>query len=68
MATPMTAAQGSDAPTWSAAALLVVGLCFAINMVDGMDVVIMSYISPALKTTPSASGATPHSRASAGEI
>ena len=29
-------------------ALLVVGLCFAINMVDGMDVVIMSYIAPAL--------------------
>jgi MFS family permease len=48
MATPMTAAQGSAAPTWSAAALLVVGLCFAINMVDGMDVVIMSYIAPAL--------------------
>lgn len=34
--------------TWTPTALLVVGLCFAINMVDGMDVVIMSFIAPAL--------------------
>jgi MFS family permease len=34
--------------TWTRQAALVVGLCFAINMVDGMDVVIMSYIAPAL--------------------
>lgn len=28
--------------------MLIVALCFAINMVDGMDIVIMSYIAPAL--------------------
>jgi MFS transporter, AAHS family, 4-hydroxybenzoate transporter len=33
---------------WTRQAALIVGLCFAINMVDGMDVVIMSYIAPAL--------------------
>ena len=33
---------------WTRHAALIVGLCFAINMVDGMDVVIMSYIAPAL--------------------
>jgi MFS transporter, AAHS family, 4-hydroxybenzoate transporter len=33
---------------WTTKALLIVGLCFAINMVDGMDVVIMSYIAPSL--------------------
>jgi MFS transporter, AAHS family, 4-hydroxybenzoate transporter len=36
--------------SWSRKALLVVGLCFAINMVDGMDIVIMSYIAPVLAT------------------
>jgi MFS transporter, AAHS family, 4-hydroxybenzoate transporter len=35
-------------PGWTRHAALIVGLCFAINMVDGMDVVIMSYIAPAL--------------------
>lgn len=50
MASPMiSAADPSSAPAaWSKAGLLVVALCFAINMVDGMDVVIMSYIAPAL--------------------
>jgi len=33
---------------WTRHAALIVGLCFAINMVDGMDIVIMSYIAPAL--------------------
>ena len=50
MATPIVSPQetGSATGSWTRAALLVVGLCFAINMVDGMDVVIMSYIAPAL--------------------
>jgi MFS transporter, AAHS family, 4-hydroxybenzoate transporter len=50
MATPVVSKPdtGRDAIRWTRAALLVVGLCFAINMVDGMDVVIMSYIAPAL--------------------
>ncbi len=42
------AVVASGAGRWTLPALLVVGLCFAINMVDGMDVVIMSFIAPAL--------------------
>ncbi|MFM6854059.1 MAG: MFS transporter, partial [Sphingopyxis sp.] len=38
----------STAQHWTRNAVLVVGLCFAINMVDGMDVTIMSYIRGAL--------------------
>lgn len=50
MATPILTQPGTGeaTSTWTRSALLVVGLCFAINMVDGMDVVIMSYIAPAL--------------------
>jgi MFS family permease len=35
--------------TWSARAAGVVALCFAINMIDGMDVTILSYVAPALQ-------------------
>ena len=35
---------------WSALQLLVVGLCFLVNMLDGMDVLILSYIAPTLQT------------------
>jgi len=42
------AGAAAGATRWTLTALLIVGLCFAINMVDGMDVVIMSYIAPAL--------------------
>ncbi|MEY2942198.1 MAG: hypothetical protein RLY97_212 [Pseudomonadota bacterium] len=35
-------------PNWTARAALIVGLCFVVNMVDGMDVNIMSYIRAAL--------------------
>ena len=52
LAAPAAAAlappDDSPAPGWSKGALGVVGLCFAINMVDGLDVTIMSYIAPAL--------------------
>lgn len=50
MASPVIPAEQDRVASaaWSRTALLVVGLCFAINMVDGMDVVIMSYIAPAL--------------------
>lgn len=34
--------------TWTGIQLLVVMLCFLINMVDGMDVLILSYIAPLL--------------------
>lgn len=33
---------------WSGLRILIVGLCFLLNAIDGMDVVIMSYIAPAL--------------------
>ena len=33
-----SAADGGAAPGWSARALAIVGLCFAINMADGIDV------------------------------
>lgn len=49
MASPILSATACNATSaaWSRAAIVIVGLCFAINMVDGMDVVIMSYIAPA---------------------
>jgi MFS family permease len=34
---------------WSTLQLLVVGLCFVVNMIDGMDVLILSYIAPTLQ-------------------
>src|SRR3546814_7287507 len=34
---------------WSFIQLLVVGLCFVVNMIDGMDVLILSYIAPTLQ-------------------
>jgi benzoate transport len=34
---------------WTTIQLLVVGLCFLVNMIDGMDVLILSYIAPTLQ-------------------
>lgn len=34
---------------WTAIQLTVVGLCFVVNMIDGMDVLLMSYIAPTLQ-------------------
>jgi benzoate transport len=34
---------------WSPLQLIVVGLCFVVNMIDGMDVLILSYIAPTLQ-------------------
>lgn len=45
----MPAPQGGAAAGWSMRAALIVGLCFVTNMVDGMDVNIMSYIRGALQ-------------------
>jgi len=39
---------GSAAATWHPIQLLVLSLCFLINALDGMDVLIMSYVAPAL--------------------
>jgi benzoate transport len=33
---------------WSARQVLIVAICFMLNMLDGMDVLILSYIAPAL--------------------
>ncbi|WP_395397190.1 MFS transporter [Novosphingobium sp. BL-8A] len=40
------AASGADG--WSMRQILVVAICFVLNMLDGMDVLILSYIAPAL--------------------
>jgi len=42
----MTVEAGDN---WSTLQLLVVGLCFVVNMIDGMDVLILSYIAPTLQ-------------------
>lgn len=34
---------------WTGIQLTVVGLCFVVNMIDGMDVLLMSYIAPTLQ-------------------
>lgn len=34
---------------WSALQLIVVVLCFVVNMIDGMDVLVLSYIAPTLQ-------------------
>jgi benzoate transport len=41
-------ASGGDDAGWTPRQLLVVAICFAINMIDGMDVLILSYIAQAL--------------------
>lgn len=38
----------SDAHRWTRLQILVVAICTAINMLDGMDVLIMSYVAPAM--------------------
>jgi MFS transporter, AAHS family, 4-hydroxybenzoate transporter len=42
-----SAASGAD--YWTAKAALAVGLCFLINMVDGMDINILTFVAPALQ-------------------
>jgi benzoate transport len=40
--------SAADQAGWTPRQLLVVAVCFAINMIDGMDVLILSYIAQAL--------------------
>jgi MFS family permease len=47
-ATPTTAPAGAPA-NWTRRALGIVALCFAINMADGIDVTILSYIAPRIQ-------------------
>jgi len=43
------AASASTEATWSRRALVTVALCFLINMIDGMDIMLMSYLAPSLQ-------------------
>lgn len=51
MAIPVTAPAGVGAAStaWTRKGLGIVGLCFAINMADGVDVTILSFIAPRLQ-------------------
>ncbi|GHC90135.1 MFS transporter [Novosphingobium pokkalii] len=49
MATPITASAGTSPAQWTRTGLAIVALCFAINMADGIDVTILSFIAPRLQ-------------------
>ncbi len=49
MAVAMASAAGEAPERWSARAVALVALCFAINMADGVDVTILSFIAPRLQ-------------------
>lgn len=49
MATPITVSTQDGPAHWTPRALAIVGLCFAINMADGVDVTILSFIAPRLQ-------------------
>lgn len=56
MAAPAIAPSSGEAfatsgpAAWTRTALAIVGLCFAINMADGIDVTILSFIAPRLQS------------------
>jgi benzoate transport len=45
-----TAAGTASGGSWTARQILVVATCFILNMLDGMDVLILSYVAPALSS------------------
>jgi benzoate transport len=54
VSTPVTNAERESTSSaieerWSGLQILVVGLCFIVNMIDGMDVLVLSYIAPTLQ-------------------
>lgn len=49
MAIPPTAPAGEGPASWTRKGLAIVALCFAINMADGVDVTILSFIAPRLQ-------------------
>lgn len=51
MAAPLTldSSDGGLSEDWTKKSALIVALCFVLNMIDGMDVLIVSYIAPALQ-------------------
>lgn len=69
MALPPTGADSADGPeTWTRKALGIVALCFAINMADGVDVTILSFIAPRLQAEWAIDSATMGNLFSAGLI
>ena len=51
MALPPASAASAEGPaSWTRTGLGIVALCFAINMADGVDVTILSFIAPRLQT------------------
>lgn len=64
--TSATSAQGPDA--WTRTGLGIVALCFAINMADGVDVTILSFIAPRLQAEWGIGSATMGNLFSAGLI
>ncbi len=69
MALPPTGAESADGPeTWTRKALGIVALCFAINMADGVDVTILSFIAPRLQAEWAIDSATMGNLFSAGLI
>jgi MFS transporter, AAHS family, 4-hydroxybenzoate transporter len=49
MAQPSTTSSASAAAHWTRQGIMIVALCFLINMVDGMDVNIMTFVRQALQ-------------------
>jgi predicted MFS family arabinose efflux permease len=49
MAGPTIAAAGAAPVSWTARGIATVALCFAINMADGVDVTILSFIAPRIQ-------------------
>ncbi|HPB20808.1 MAG TPA: MFS transporter [Novosphingobium sp.] len=50
MAVSTPAASGAAPAAWTTRAIAVVALCFAINMADGIDVTILSFIAPRIQS------------------
>ena len=47
----MTAATlaSSDTNIWTRKSAMIVALCFVINMIDGMDLLVVSFLAPTLQ-------------------
>lgn len=50
MAVTTTASAGTAPANWTRRAIAIVALCFAINMADGIDVTILSFIAPRIQS------------------
>ncbi|MEO0031733.1 MAG: hypothetical protein RIS94_1491 [Pseudomonadota bacterium] len=50
MAAPVNACAGPGPAQWTRTGLAIVALCFAINMADGIDVTILSFIAPRIQS------------------